>query len=274
LLLWLGWRQPGLSPDTRDTLTSLDPEQLHSIRLTRRNRADIKLSRQANDWQLVEPAVLPVAEPQLRDLLKIPQARSFADYPADAVDLAPLGLSPPSIRLWLNDVEIQFGNRAPVEGHRYVLVEQVLKLISNVHYDTVIVELATFVSPRLLPSGWNLNGIELPTLTLTRNQDNSWQASGERPLSAAAAEQLAQRWQTATAAAVQKWVPGLVTLGNVVLNTTQQARLRIEQLANAPDFILSRPALGLRYHFSPRQGELLMGEPTSATNASGSAERR
>ena len=148
-LLWLGWRQPGLAPRTSTTLTDLNPNQVNTIRLTGPEAADLELRRGAQGWQLKAPAELPVNPEQMHDLLSIAKAQTFASYDAARVDLGALGLTPAMTTLWLDEVSIGFGDRAPVEGYRYVRTGQHLDLISNAHFHTVNQNLAAFVSPRL-----------------------------------------------------------------------------------------------------------------------------
>jgi hypothetical protein len=274
-MLWLGLRQPGLTPDTAIKLTGLDPAQVTRIGLSRDDGAGLELQRNARGWRLVAPAVLPANRERVRDLLDITGATSFTRYRVDRVDLSAVGLAPARATLRLNEVTVLFGDRAPVEGYRYTRTAQWVKLISNVHYHTVSLDLADFVSTRLLPPEWRLRRILLPDLRLERVGQDEWQAAGDIELSSPPARRLAERWQEATAAAVQRWVPGLATVGRLTLfsdDSDQGLEFAMEQLENAPDFILARPDLGLRYHFSPRVGALLMGNSTALTNTESADE--
>ncbi len=122
LLVW--WLQPSPPPP----LTPLLPEQIETIRINDTKGREIRLDRQAGQWQLGQ---VPANENRIRQLLGICITPSLRRFPAPRERLAEFSLAPPAIRLRLNDLELEFGATDPVNGWRYVRLGDTIHLIGD-----------------------------------------------------------------------------------------------------------------------------------------------
>ena len=124
LILWVWWLQPqGLPP-----LTLLQPQQVEHIRISDDTGRDIRLEKHAGHWWLEQA---PANEGRIEQLLGICSTPSLRRLQVPEQRLAEFGLAPPSLHLWLNDLELAFGTTDPINGWRYVLTGGQIHLIGD-----------------------------------------------------------------------------------------------------------------------------------------------
>ncbi|MEN8167927.1 MAG: hypothetical protein ABFR65_10690 [Pseudomonadota bacterium] len=122
LLVW--WLQPIPLPP----LTPLLPEQIDRIHISDTTGREIRLHRQAGEWRLKQA---PANAQRIEQLLGICTTPSLRRFPAPLERLEEFGLTPPAIRLRLNDLELGFGNTDPLNGWRYVRLGDSIHLIGD-----------------------------------------------------------------------------------------------------------------------------------------------
>lgn len=125
LLALLIWR---LQPEPLPSLTNLLPEQIQSIQISDRSGREILLTRHNGAWLLGSAAADATRIEQLLGLCRTPSLQRF---PAPLERLAEFGLQPPAIRLRLNDLELAFGSNDPINGWRYVRIDDQIHLIGD-----------------------------------------------------------------------------------------------------------------------------------------------
>lgn len=125
LLVWL------LQPVPLPLLTSLQPEQIHSIRITNTAGRDIQLKKSAGQWRLNQSNA---NTQRIEQLLGITTTPSLQRFPVPVDRLAEFGLGPPGISLWLNEIKLDFGTIDPIRGWRYVLLRDRVHLIGDGFY--------------------------------------------------------------------------------------------------------------------------------------------
>jgi len=121
LLIW--WLQPTPLPP----LTPLQAGQIERIRLLGKGR-EIDLRRHDGHWWLGDR---PANEGRIQQLLGIARTPSLRRIPVAQGRLAEFGLASPSIRLWLDGLELQFGDSDPINGWRYVRIGDQIHLIGD-----------------------------------------------------------------------------------------------------------------------------------------------
>jgi hypothetical protein len=124
LLVWV-WR---LQPQPLPPLTPLQPQQIERIRISDDTGRDIRLEKRAGRWWLGQA---PANQERIEQLLGICTTPSLRRLPATERRLAEFGLAPPPLRLWLNDLELDFGTTDPINGWRYVLTGGQIHLIGD-----------------------------------------------------------------------------------------------------------------------------------------------
>ncbi|MDJ0806617.1 MAG: hypothetical protein QNJ78_07250 [Gammaproteobacteria bacterium] len=125
LLGLLTWR---LQPQPLPALTELHPEQIKQIVIKDRAGREIRLTRQSGGW-LVNGS--PADTERIDQLLGLCHTPSLKRFPAPADNLQQFGLAPPMILLQLNDLILAFGSTDPVQGWRYVRIDNQIHLIGD-----------------------------------------------------------------------------------------------------------------------------------------------
>jgi hypothetical protein len=138
LILWV-WR---LQPQDLPPLTSLQPQQVERIRISDTGGREILLEKRAGDWWLEQT---PANEPRIEQLLRICTTPSLRRFPVAARAMAKFGLTDPTLRLWLNDLELAFGTTDPINGWRYVRLDGQIHLIGDGFRHHLIAPAAAFV---------------------------------------------------------------------------------------------------------------------------------
>ena len=125
LLIWQ------LQPDPLPPLTTLQPDQIHSIRITDPAGRDIQLKKTAGQWRLNQSAA---NTQRIEQLLSISTTLSLNRFPLPSERLGEFGLQPAGIHLRLNEIELDFGTTDPIRGWRYVRQGDQIHLIGDGFY--------------------------------------------------------------------------------------------------------------------------------------------
>ena len=261
LLLFMLLRpEPDHSAST--SLTTLEPDTIHTIQIRRRNNKAVVLKRGNAGWRLVAPQA---ARSHARNVARVLQISSAAARPIGVIDSrnrAKFGLDKPLATLWLNDTEIRFGAAHPLNNLQYVSVQSKVALISLNHFHIIANPLTALLSPRLLAANERPVDFRFPAhhLWLVQGQ---WrrQPAGEKagPRSLA---RWVQDWRQATAQSVKPYAgkPAIdrVTITVADDKTGKQVTLKFDVLAYRPAFILHRRDERLEYRIPVEIGRRLM----------------
>lgn len=133
ILFTIAIYEPGLDEQTGASLplTQLQPEEIHTIRLSSPGNLGIELKQRNGTWHMTAPREAPANSEKIGQLLHIATTRSHSRFPLPKERLAEFGLEPASIRLQLNELALEFGNNDPLHFRRYVRINDQLHLISN-----------------------------------------------------------------------------------------------------------------------------------------------
>jgi hypothetical protein len=257
------WLRPGLERDSGpQPLTTLDPQSVAAIELTRSAAAPVAFRQHAGQWLLDGALSIPADDFQVHTVLALLEAPAIRSYPARSLDLAGLGLDPPQASARFDATQIDLGNTEAIEGLRYVKIGARVYLVEDSYQHLLNAGLGNFASRRLLPREAIISALELPGLTLTRTDDVHWQLDPEQPdASADAIDQLVQNWKRASALYVRRSDPGEHpdTLRVTITGTAEPVVFHI--VAREPDLVLARPEWGLQYHIPGDVGAGLLTLP-------------
>ena len=257
----LAWLQPGLERAQPGPLTPIDASAVSRIRIDRGN-VSIELRRTPHGWVLPGAPELPADRLQVGALLGLLSERPRRSYPADELDLAQAGLRPPLARLVFDGLKVAVGGTAPLEGLRYLQMDDRVYLVED-HYGPLVQgDRLQFVSRRLLPQGTRITALRLPGLRLEPSGTGGWQTEPAGALSGEEARARIEAWQTASAV----WVKVLETLpeegARIEIEMENAEPLRFLLARRNGEGVLVRPDLGLEYHLGSRQLEALLGDPS------------
>lgn len=133
-------------------LTDLAPAQVSRIVLQRSAGPLIRLERGEYGWRMRSPIEAPADDDAVERLLRITQARVGRVLPADAAAAGRLGLDPPRVRLTLDGLTLNIGERDPVGHQRYVMIGDLVQLIDDDQLPWLLAAPERFLSRRLLPA--------------------------------------------------------------------------------------------------------------------------
>jgi hypothetical protein len=132
-------------------LTPLEPDTIEQVRLERADADPIILRRSETGWQMTSPYPVTADPAQLHRLLPIAAAANQRSIPIAGVDLTELGLDPPLVRLWLDDVLLEIGGTEPIAALRYVRVGDLIHLIDDRFIGRLLAPPEDYIGKTLLP---------------------------------------------------------------------------------------------------------------------------
>ena len=142
--------EPGLEKESKSlpTLTLLQPDEIHTIRLSNAGKPAVVLKKRGNEWHMTAPREAPANSIKIEQLLGIATTSSHSRFPLPQERLAEFGLETPAIRLQLNELVLEFGNNDPLQFRRYVRIGDKLHLISNGFHHHLIAGVDDYIEAR------------------------------------------------------------------------------------------------------------------------------
>lgn len=261
LLVLLVIREPGREPAREPVpLTGLQVPEIHRVELARGGREDLRLFREGEQWYLENDPPLPAQASLVRQLLRLAREPAQRQYAVQDLDLERLGLGADAPRLRFNDgVELRFGATDPLDDLRYVQAGDRVYLIRDYYQYLVAGNTDQWISPRLLPEGVTIASLELPALSLQRDERGQWRLQPEQPdLGSDAIVALVEGWQQARAQRVTRagaGEPG--ALARIGLEGQEQpVEFQVRQVGD--DWHFLRPDLGLEYRMDEPSARRLL----------------
>ena len=252
------WEPGKEKPGEPVKLTALDPETISHIRIESRGREPVQLVKEHETWQLVLPLSLPANGFKAETLAKAAAATSHGQFPQEDRELAPFGLDPPRARLQLGDEELLFGDTEPLQGHRYVLANGMVHLITDRFYHHLMAGAPGFVHPAPLGPDPRPVAIKLPDAE-ARRSEGQWTALPQGlEVSADAVAALVEAWRHAQATSVKRADDALTPQGSVTIEFEESDTIRFEFARSESEVILVRTDLDLQYHLPKASGERLL----------------
>lgn len=262
--------KPGLEPEAAPPpVTTLDPETVSSIQVTRTMREPLGFARHGDRWMLAGDPELPASEFQMPSLLSILQTATTRSYPAASLDLEAVGLQPPQAVLTLDDAVFSIGLTTPLDNKRYIQFKNTVYLVDDKYQHLLNGGRTNFISRKLLPANSTLTRLQLPDKTLSLAGNGQWQLTPEDPaVSSADIQALVSNWENSRATYIHDY-DGAVATATITLETSDSANpVTLLLIRKSPDFILARPDWGIQYHLQGNLGNVLLGipVPVPATN--------
>ena len=257
--------EPGVErPAAAPKLTALSPADVTTIVIRPQRGEEIRFERDQGAWMMRAPIATYANEFRIDALLGIAQADSHAQFDAGALDPAKFHLEPPATTLRLNDVELAFGDTEPLDHRRYVRVGKLVHLIDDDYYYRLQAGTPAFVSSQLLPPQAQPMRISLPDFSVER-ADGRWRLTSASPQPAMdALNAFVDEWRRAQAVEVDRY-QGETAQGKVTIAFEGGAApLEFLLLETAPEPVLARADLGLRYHLTAEQADRLLQPPAAA----------
>jgi len=265
LLVALVVYEPGIEDVSTTPLTWLNREKITNIRIEKKGKQQITLQKQDDGyWQITAPYTISANQYRVGTLLQLADTPSHSSFSVHDHNPATFGLNSPEAQLTLNNSVLKFGGKDPLNGYRYVSVDDKIHLINDTSYYSVISEPTTFVNNALLPSDSNIEEITLPGLHLWHDAGrwNTRPASDE--ITADAITVFLDEWRHSQAMGIEP-LDSTPQGEEIILRLTgQDSPLRFVITQRQPELKLARPDLKLQYIFP---ADKLIKLPVSDQNA-------
>lgn len=223
------------------TLTDIDPESIHVIRIERRDLDGIIFQKQGDHWEMQSPFNLPANPSRIKVMLKLLQAHSYDHFSAADNDLTPFMLAVPVVSIILNDTRIAFGDTNPLEEKlRYVLIKDTVHIINDSLFHQLQASATFFLDSKLIPRDANIKAIQLPGLNIEKSEDGK--LSGTH-------HQIINAWNQAESISVRKYEE-IEPIDTIIQELTSGEIIEFVIVSNRPNLILARPDKGIQYHIS------------------------
>jgi hypothetical protein len=175
LIIGLYW----FNTDHNSAVTEMPPlstyasSSIHNITISRPDIADIVLEKSASGWLITQPIKANANKSRIELLLSFLNTPSYAQIEVDKANaLAQFDLDPAKLVLTLDKFKVNFGGIEAISKHRYVLIDNVIHLITDRITPLLRANATSFIENKLIPRGNIITKLILPQL----NTDNSMSA--------------------------------------------------------------------------------------------------
>lgn len=266
--------QPGTDKKETVAITMLKPEQVQRIEITLPGKEIIRLVKEQNIWRMTSPMQIAANDFRVASILELVNAPSHARYSKTEVDLTKFKLDKPAYQIRFNDLNVALGDTDPLEGRRYILIQDSVHLITD-NYSPYLTEgWTSFVSLSLLPKNNRITSLALPTMSFSQ-ADGKWIITPQQTISVDKINALIDTWRHANAMRIEPWQATDQHQGKIVINFKDQPGEVIFIIAaTEPELVLARPDIGIAYYFDKEQAEKLLelkNPPDTSTTPATSA---
>jgi hypothetical protein len=231
-------------PQTRATLTSMDPASIHRITVERQRQPTLRFVREDGNWRMTAPVTAEAHHARINAILHLLQTSSQDRIDAAGADLHTLNLDPAPLTVRLDDAVFLLGGTDPVARLRYVLYGDTVYLVKDSLFYQLTQPAAFFVSTQLLPGSAVITRITYPDHDLYL-EGGTWH--GRPAETGRTAASVAAAWRRAEAVQVLPYREE-ATAGRVMIRTAEMDR--IFEIIPDPTLQLGRRDLGVAYQLS------------------------
>lgn len=146
-------------------LSTLTSSNIHNITISRPDIADIVLEKSVSGWLITQPIKANANNTRVELLLSFLNTPSYAQIAVgNGNNLAQFELEPANLILTLDQLKVQFGGVEPISKHRYLLIDNVIHLITDRITPLLHANATSFIENRLIPKDNIITKLVLPLL--------------------------------------------------------------------------------------------------------------
>ncbi len=192
-------------------LTTIVRNDINHISISRLDSTDVELEKVTSGWQIMKPIKAPANTKRIELLLSFLETPSYAQIEADDAMLSKFELKPANIVLTLDDYTVAFGAIEPLSKHRYVLIDNMIHLITDRVTPLLNANATSFIENKLIANKNIITKLALPLLNnntvlsesvIIENKNGHWQ-SDLSIISTDTLTALVENWQHAYALQVR-----------------------------------------------------------------------
>jgi len=253
--------KPWQKADPTIKLTQLKRGDVTRIVVEPRGAAVIKLEKRNGAWRILAPLDAQAEDTQVDRLIDIVNANSKQKLAT--VDLAQFGLSPPQVRVTLNDEPFAFGRVNDITNEQYVATAAGVYLAPPLYGYGLPTDATKLLSRRLLDEGEIPVAFDFGRYRIIRDDNGKWVAGGDfaaekdQPLSQDDFNRWADEWRHTSALSVEPDKDSRAR-EQVTVRFKDGRTVIMRIVQKAPGFLLVRGDNSMRYHFGVEVGRRLV----------------
>lgn len=259
LLILAGFIFLNPTQELNPSLTSINKNTVAKI-IIHRESDNVVFIKTDNHWMMTAPYTMAAHEFRIQSLLNLLDKETSKYYDINSIDPDTYGLQPPRAHIQFNDTHIYFGKANPVNGMRYIQVNDKLHLLYDDLYPLIRSQPTSFVDLSLLPADTKIKQLTLPELHLNHSA-KGWTATSGNTTSADQIQTLLQNWRYAKAFAVHTLMERK-SLGQITIELEPSQTIQFKITDISPWLILARTDLNIEYHIDESQKDHLLNIET------------
>ena len=242
-------------------LTLLKRDEETRIVVEPRGAAALKLEKLDGTWRIVAPLNAQADATQVDRLVDIVNA--YAKQKLANADLVQLDLSPPQVRVTLNDQAFAFGRVNDITYEQYVAAAGGVYLVPPLYGYGIPTDATKLLSRNLLDAGEVPVAFDFGRYRIIRDDKGNWAADGEFATAKEASlsqddfNRWADEWRFTSALSVEPDKSSRAR-EQVIVRFKDGKAVTMRILQKEPDFQLVRSDNAMRYHFGVAVGHRLL----------------
>ena len=242
-------------------LTLLKRDEVTRIVVEPRGAAALKLEKLDGTWRIVAPLNAQADATQVDRLVDIVNA--YAKQKLANADLVQLDLSPPQVRVTLNDQAFAFGRVNDITYEQYVAAAGGVYLVPPLYGYGIPTDATKLLSRNLLDAGEVPVAFDFGRYRIIRDDKGNWAADGEFATAKEASlsqddfNRWADEWRFTSALSVEPDKSSRAR-EQVIVRFKDGKAVTMRILQKEPDFQLVRSDNAMRYHFGVAVGHRLL----------------
>lgn len=240
--------EPNATVKKKPTISQLTMDEVDIVEIETSD-LQLRLQRANEDWSIESPISWPAHNTNVRRLLSILKIEADALSDAADVDLSALGLQVPKASMRFNGIPLLFGATNNIGGRRYVMLNEKLYLLPDVHLLLVNQGLAGLVDRRLLPGHSGIVSLRLPDLELRLDENKLWRSNQAIEFSQASLLRLVDNWRDLQATRISNFDLEQPPRQLIEIELADGEVIEFLLMSEDPEIIIAHPNLGLQYHF-------------------------
>ena len=227
--------EPSATVEIKPAISQLSADEIDTIEIETGD-LQLRLQRDNDGWAIESPISWPAQVNNVRRLLSILKVEADALADTADIDLAALGLQQPKAS---NNIG----------GRRYVMLDEKLYLLPDVHLVFVNQGLAGLVDRRLLPGHQGIVSLRLPDLELRLDKNKLWRSNQAIEFSQASLLRLVDNWRDLQATRISNFDLEQPPRQLIEIELADGEVIEFLLMSEDPEIIIAHPNLGLQYHF-------------------------
>jgi len=240
--------EPSATVEIKPAISQLTADEIDTIEIETGD-LQLRLQRDNDGWNIESQISWPAQVNNVRRLLSIFKVEADALSDTADVDLAALGLQQPKASMRFNGIPLLFGATNNIGGRRYVMLDEKLYLLPDVHLVFVNQGLAGLVDRRLLPGHQGIVSVRLPDLELRLDENQLWRSNQAIEFSQASLLGLVDNWRDLQATRISNFDLELPPRQLIEIELMDGEVIEFLLMSEDPEIIIAHPKLGLQYHF-------------------------